>query len=165
MRAFFLLCILLFVASCAFSQNTALIDFSLKDQFDQAYDQHSFPDKYIILLGADREGSQYTHFWGPLLADSLKNREFIEQVEFVALANLHGVPGIMKKIIKGFFPKEKENWVLLDWEGLFATTYGFAPEQCNILVFDAEKQLVLHEAVTAYDSVTATKILYAIFGK
>ena len=115
-----------------------------------------------MVLGADRKGSQYTDQWGPTLADSLKKEGHIDSVEFVALANLQSVPGMMKGMVKGFFPKEKENWVLLDWDGEFDQAYDFVENKCNILLFDRERNLLVHEAVTDYNAETAERILNII---
>jgi hypothetical protein len=150
------------VISTTIATEKKLIEFSIKDQFGEEYTQNSFDAAYILVLGADREGSQYTDQWGPTLADSLKKDGRIDSVVFVALANLQGVPGMMKGMIKGFFPKEKENWVLLDWDGEFDQAYGFVENKCNILLFDQGRNLVMHEAVTDYMAETAERILNAI---
>ncbi len=137
---------------------TTLIDFELQDQFDSTFNQNSFDGKIVIIIGADRQGSKYTDQWGQALGDSLRTRN-IDNVQFVALATLTGVPGMMKGMVKGFFPKEKENWVLMDWQGVFADAFDFSAKKCNILVFDKEKKLLVNEPVTDFDKATAAAIL------
>lgn len=144
------------------ANETRLIDFEMQDQFDSTYNQNSFDGKVIILLGADRKGSQFTGQWGSTLADSLIARGQIDSVKFVALATLQGVPKIMKGMVKGMFPKEKQNWTLMDWDGAFANAYDFEPEKCNIVVFDVEKNVVAQMVVTEYDASSAHVIVDAI---
>lgn len=162
MRAIFIFLILTPLFSFILAQETALIDFELQDQFDSTYNQNSFDGKVILLLGADRGGSQFTGQWGSTLADSLIAREQIAGVKFVPLATLLGVPKLMKGMIKGFFPKEKQNWTLMDWDALFAGAYNFEAEKCNIVVFDVDKNLIMHKAVTEFDELTARAILDSI---
>lgn len=144
------------------SADTTLINFELQDQFDSTYTQNSFDGKIIILLGADRKGSRYTDQWGPTLADSLIARGQIDGVQLVGLATLTAVPKMMKGMIKGFFPKEKQSWTLMDYDGVFAQAYEFEPDKCNIIVFDEEKNLTIHKAVTDFDTATARAILDSI---
>jgi len=154
--------ILIFFACPAWPGDSKLIDFDLKDQFDQSYDRNSFDGKIVILLGADRQGSHFTDEWGPTLADSLRRRQIIDRIQFVAVADLHGVPGFMKKMIKGFFPKDKSKWCLMDWDGAFPQAYDFIKHSCNILVFNREKKLIFQQNVTSYDPRVATTILQTI---
>ena len=159
MRARLMLGISLFFTTLMVAKETTLIDYAMQDQFDQEYTQDSFIGKYIILFGADRKGSQFSDRWGNALRDSLSERAINDSIQFVSLANLDGVPALMKGMVKRFFPKEKDSWALMDWDGLFASSYDFAPDQCNILVFDKEKNLLAHKAVTDFEEVMVSEIL------
>ena len=162
MRIVTTILLLLSLFTFATATEKKLIDFEMQDQFDSTYTQNSFDGKIILLLGADRGGSQFTGQWGTTLADSLKAREQIDRVKFVALATLQGVPKIMKGMVKGMFPKEKENRTLMDWDALFAGAYNFETDKCNIVVFDAEKNVVVQTAATEFDEITALAILDSI---
>ena len=37
-----------------------LISFTLKDQFDREYTNRSFPDKILVVIAADRDGSKFS---------------------------------------------------------------------------------------------------------
>mgnify|MGYP006281184163 CR=1 FL=1 len=156
------LAVLLLMNGSLWAQDSTLIQFELKDQFGRDYDETSFENKIIILLGADRKGSQYTDLWGPTLADSLRQRGIIDSVEFVALADLRAVPGLMRGIVKGYFPDAKDKWVLMDWRGVFPQAYDFVDDSCNLLIFDPQQRLMFQQAVTDYDPRVAKQVLRAV---
>ncbi len=161
----FLLSLMIFcgIFTCnGFAQDSTLIEFELKDQFDRSYSQNSFEDNIIILLGADRQGSQYTNSWGTILADSLRKYDVLDEVEFVALADLRAVPRLMRGMIKGYFPDDKNDWVLMDWEGRFPIAYDFESDHCNILIFNKNKKLIFQTSVTEYDENVADKAISAV---
>ena len=120
------------------SQNQSLIEFELKDQFDQEYTRQDFLGQTCILVGSDREGSQYNARWSITIHDSLKVYGLQDSVKFLALANLDGVPRFLRGFVKGKFPKKKNQSILLDWKGTFAETYLFVPDKSNIILFDKE---------------------------
>lgn len=162
MRAIITILVLLSLFTFSNAAEKSLIDFEMQDQFDSTYNQNSFDGKMILLIGADRNGSQFTGQWGSLLADSLIASGQIDSVKFVPSATLQGVPKIMKGMIKGMFPKEKQNWTLMDWDGLFAGSYNFETDKCNIVVFDVEKNVLIHKSVTEFDEAAAREILDSI---
>ena len=147
-----------------FAQDSTLIEFELKDQFGRTYDQNGFEDQIIILLGADRQGSEFTDLWGTTLADSLRSYNILDQVVFVALADLRAVPKLMRGIIKSYFPDNQEKWVLMDWQGRFPIAYDFRPDHCNILIFNQNKKLIFQTAVTDYEESVAEKAIAAVLG-
>ena len=53
-----------------------------------------------------------------------------------------GVPFFLKGMVRGKFPQEPGEWVLLDWKGRFAKAYEWVEGESNILVFDAGGALV-----------------------
>ena len=162
MRYIYLTLLVLTYSQPIIAQDKMLIKFDMKDQFGNAYSDTSFADKYIILLGADREGSAYTDEWATGLVDSLKERDIYENAQIVALATLEAVPRLLRKMVRGFFPKDEEQWCLLDWDGEFNKTYGFKPAFCNVLIFDKEKTLIYQSAVNNFDADVAQIIINTI---
>ena len=163
----FMLSLMIFcgIFACnGFAQDSTLIEFEIKDQFGRQYNQTGFTDSVIILLGADRQGSKFTDLWGTTLADSLRQYGSLDQVVFVALADLRAVPKLMRGMIKSYFPDNKEKWVLMDWQGRFAIAYDFRPDHCNILIFNQNKKLIFQTAVTEYQETVAKSAIAAVLG-
>jgi len=128
-----------------------LISFTLKDQFDREYTNRSFPDKILVVIAADRDGSKFSDSWQLAIYDAFLKKQLVEQVQFISVADLRSAPWFLYGFIKGKFPKEKDHWSLMDWKGIFATAYGFESKSCNILIFDCQQRLVYKTNVQKLD--------------
>ena len=115
----FLFCCL---KSIGFAQESKLISFEIKDQFDRIYTEESFKDSIIILIGSDKDGSEYNGLWAQAIVDSLKNKKGFEYIKIVPQADMSVVPAFMRAVVKLMLPKEKHKWFLVDWEGVFPKT-------------------------------------------
>lgn len=142
---------LLFLSPFALSQDSTLISFKMKDQFDNVYTDEEFRDSIVIIIGCDKDGSKYNSIWSKAIYDSLKNEKEFNQIKFLGVADLRGVPFFLKDFAKGKFPKEKEKWVLLDWKGHFAKAYQFDSKMSNIAIFDRNGILVYKTSEQALD--------------
>lgn len=150
----------LFSQTSTDSSATELIEFEMKDQFNREYTHESWADSIIVVFGSDRDGSDFNRIWGEAIQDSLKNEPGFEQVRYVAVADLRGVPFFLKGLVKGFFPKEnRKMWILLDWKGQFAEAYHFVKGKSNILIFNRQQQLMRHFAVTEMNPKQLPEIL------
>lgn len=118
-----------------------LVDFNLKDQFNQVYTPSSFQQPVLVFLCADRKGSDYTDKWQEVISSGLGSKR-LEHVQFVNLADVSTVPFFMKGFVRGKFPQDRQHWSLMDWDGLFAKTYDMEADACTILVFDKSRSLV-----------------------
>ncbi|MCK4826054.1 hypothetical protein KA005_60460 [bacterium] len=125
-----------------FSQEIKLISFEIEDQFDRVYTENSWQDSILIIVGSDKDGSQYNPIWGKAIYDTLQKELPELPVKQVGLADVSGVPFFLKGFVRGKFPEEPEKWVLMDWDGTFAESYNFVEEECNILIFDLRRILV-----------------------
>ena len=67
------------------------------------------------------------------------------------VADLRGVPFFLKGFVRGKFPKERDQWVLLDWKGAFFTTYDLQSGVCNILLFSPAGHILQKYTVTEMD--------------
>jgi len=126
----------LFLPVFTLAQNGTLISFKSEDQFGRVYTEKDFLQNIVVIVGSDKEGSKYNGLWGKAIGDSLKRASNYQQIKFLRVADLRGVPFFVKGLVKGKFPKEKERWVLLDWKGQFAKAYDFAPESSNIVIIN-----------------------------
>ena len=129
----------------------SLISFKIKDQFKREYTEKSFKEDILIFFGSDREGSKFNPAWGTAIADSL-GETLAGTIKFIGLADLRGVPFFLKGFVRGKFPKEKTNWLLMDWKGKFSKTYHFEKKHCNILIFNRARKLVYQTAGRKLDT-------------
>ncbi|NKB67676.1 MAG: hypothetical protein GKR89_11485 [Candidatus Latescibacteria bacterium] len=146
----------------ATAQDSTLVAFKLKDQFNREYSDKTWAHQLLVVIGSDRDGSQYNEPWGRALRDSLSTRAQGAKVHLVGLSDLRGVPFFLKGLIKSKFPQERDHWVLMDWGGLFPKTYRFVEKHCNILVFAPSGRLVWQTAVTQVQPTQMQSLLAAL---
>jgi hypothetical protein len=132
-------------ATAVQARSTTLIDFEIKDQFDQVYRQADYEGRILYVIGSDAKGSSFNGEWGRAIYEALKGEEGFEDVVSLPLADLRAVPFFLKGTIRKKFPQEKDRWVLMDWKGVFPKAYGFERRSMNIVVFAADGRLV-HQA-------------------
>ena len=141
--------ILLFAEATVAEQDpeTTLIPFEINDQFDRPHTEKDFQDRSVLVLCGDRKGSQFQGQWMSALRDSLRSFGFSDSIALVEAADLRGVPFFVKGSVKRKFPKQDAAWVLLDWKGQLAKSYGFQKDKCNIVLFDHSGMLTYKTAV------------------
>jgi hypothetical protein len=129
----------------SYAQDSTLISFKLKDQFNKEYTEKDFLSSICVFVGSDKGGSEFNGLWAKAIHDSLQTLNKNDQINIVGISDLRGVPFFLKGFVKGKFPKEKERWVLMDWKGKFQKAYQFHSNNTNILIFDDQGNLVLKE--------------------
>lgn len=112
-----------------------LIDFELEDQFGEVYSDRGYRQGILVVVGADRGGSQFTGAWSAAIREALAASGQAPQLRMVGLAHTKGVPRFLRGFVRRRFPQSSDSWVLLDWKGVFAGAYGFEPQSANVLVF------------------------------
>lgn len=102
--------------------------FTLSDQFKKKHTQ-TFPGTRVIVLAlADRKGSEQLEDWiTPFY------KRYGEQIDIYGVANLKGVPRVMKPLLRKLFRKGLDYPVMMDWSG----------EVCKALSYDAGKANIL----------------------
>ena len=145
-----------------FSQETKLIPFEIEDQFDRVYTEKSWKDSILIIVGSDKDGSQYNPVWAKAIYDTLQKELPKLPVRQVGLADVSGVPFFLKGFVQGKFPEDSAKWVLMDWDGTFAESYNFVEEESNILIFDLRRILVYQTSGKEVDKIKIGKILEAL---
>ena len=124
---------------------SSLISFEMEDQFRNLHSDVHFQGRVLIVIGSDRKGAAVAENWGKALSCSLKAEKDAGRLNLIGLSNLKGVPFFLKGYVRGKFPQNARDWTLLDWQGLFAESYGFIAGDANLLVFD-EKGVLFHQA-------------------
>jgi len=59
----------------------------------------------------------------------------------MAVANLKGVPRLLRGFVRGRFPKNGHRSILLDWEGKFTSAYQYQSGCTNIQLFNKEGEM------------------------
>ena len=128
-----------------------LIEFEIQDQFDRIHTDADLRGQVVLIFGTDKNGSRVGGAWAEALRESLASQVSSEAVAWVDVADLRGVPFFVKGSVKKKFPREPENWVLLDWKGTFAKTYELEENVCNIFLLDRDGRVVRRTGQTDVD--------------
>lgn len=129
------------VRGTAHAADSTFISFAMQDQFKQTHVDSSFRGSTLVVLVANKGGSQYSRKWSRALRDSLSVWSWQNQVTVVGVAHMKGVPFFLKGFVKGKLPKDPKDWLLLDWEGAFFKAYELPGDTCNVLLFDVQGRL------------------------
>ena len=113
----------------------ATLDF--RDQFD-APQRLSFPTANLTLLTiADRKGSEQIADW----VAPVKQR-FDGRIDIRGIADMSGVPGPLRGLVRKQFQKKMSYPVMLDWSGDARKHFPYASGQANILVLDRRGRIL-----------------------
>lgn len=145
MKLLFSLTFFLFLATALIAQQPGLVNFSLEDQFGAQHQRNDYSYKILVVIAGDKGGSTYNEQWGQAIADSISGHPHISQMQILPIADLGIVPSFLRGLVKMMLPENPKEMVLLDWDGLFASTYGLTADATNILVFDTKGTLCLQE--------------------
>ncbi len=162
MKPALFLCLALLMSATSAMAETRLIDFEIEDQFKVKHDRESLIGEPFYIVGSDRDGKVFNRQWSPAIKDLLKARGIEGGIKHIGLADLRGVPFFLKGFVRGKFPKEDVAPILMDWKGKFPKAYDFMPGDCNILVFDAQGQLILRHHGQEPDEAGLARVLDAI---
>jgi hypothetical protein len=150
------------VAARAETEAVHLAPYSIPDQFDAVHTDDEVEGSVVIYFRTDRKSWKYNSEWIKALQPRLGELPGGGDVVFLYLANLKGVPGFLKKMIKKKFPQDPSTWMLLDWKGAFADSYGFTKGALNLLVFNSQGLLVYRAAVNSLDTTELEKLVAAL---
>lgn len=124
------------------AQSTTLIPFEIEDQFEEVHRDADYANRILIVIGSDRDGSEFNPVWGEALTAALEGEDGYARIAMLPVADLQGVPFFVKGMVRGRFPEDPEQWVAMDWDGVFSEAYGFVESSSNILVFAPGGRLV-----------------------
>lgn len=148
--------------SRAQTEDIHLEPYSIPDQFDVAHTADEVRGSVVVFLRSDRKSFKHSPVWVQAI-----NAELIEvpgagDVIFVYLANMKGVPSFLRGMIKKKFPQDRSHWMLLDWKGVFETSYGFTKSALNVLIFDRDGVLIYRTAVTEIEPSKLREMVAAV---
>jgi hypothetical protein len=154
--------VLLLHPTPAAGQSLSLVPFEIKDQFDNVHRDTDYTGRILIVFGSDREGSAFHDDWESAVRDSVDVEWSSEIVTYLSVADLRGVPFFVKGSVKKKFSQNEDEWILLDWKGRFAKTYGFKKDATNIIVFASDGTLIGHSSGREVDPGTLSAVLATV---
>ncbi|MCU0771560.1 MAG: glycosyltransferase [Verrucomicrobia bacterium] len=124
-----------------------LKEIQLEDQFGATH-RFTFPASApMVLLAADKKGYERLTPW----IEAARER-WSARASVVGVADMRGVPGVLRGMVRGKFRSAESYPVLLDWNG--AVLGCLRPEKGvpNVYLIDAQGLVVLHASGEASDS-------------
>jgi hypothetical protein len=155
------LALLFFVASAmplAAAETAPPLEFELEDQFRVMHRGSEYRGDVVLLIGSGRKGAEFNGLWGKAIHEIVADHPRYDRLSDLPYANLKAVPFFLKGTVRGKFSEESNHWVLMDWKGKIAKTYGFDPASSNILVFAPDGSLALQHSGTDVDEASLDKI-------
>jgi len=106
-------------------------DFVLSNQYKERVPQ-SFPRKMISIFAlADRKGSDQLEGW---ITPFYKRYE--DRVDICGVANMKGLPKMLRPMLRGIFKKSIEYPVMMDWTGSVCEALNYQAGVADIFVVD-----------------------------
>lgn len=127
-------------ADAAAPPPVAAPQFELSDQFGR---NHSFRfprDKITVVTVSGRNGSDEVAPWTTAVG-----QRFGEAIFLQGIADVGGVPGFMRGVIRAMFRKEIKYPVLLDWSGAHSAAFQYDRQSVTVYVVDREG-VIVHRA-------------------
>lgn len=90
-----------------------LPDFLLADQFGRELDEETFRGVPLIVVVGDRDGASGAARWTAALRAEAGDGE----VHVMPVADLCGVPRMLRRMISRLLPRDPAHWCALDWDG------------------------------------------------
>jgi hypothetical protein len=109
---------------------------ALNDQYDRPQTL-SFPHtNVVVLLMADRDGSEEIDGWVTAIKSGYGGR-----VELRGLADVRGVPWLLRSRIRKKFQEQRKYPVMMDWSGEACGRFGLKPGVANVLVLGRDGRI------------------------
>jgi hypothetical protein len=135
------------------------LGFRLSDQFGRVHDAAEYRGRAMILVGAGRGGRAAGTAWVEALRGLQADSAEAATIPVVAVADLRGVPRLLRRLARGRFPDDPRQAVLLDWNGTLARRLGFDAERCTIVLVGPEGRPGARTTPVAIDTAAARELL------
>ena len=112
----------------------SVVAFRLSDQFGRVQDAADLRGRAYLMVGAGRGGRTAGTAWVESLRALQSDSAGPAVLPVVAVADLRGVPRLLRRVVRARFPDDRRQGVLLDWEGTLARQLGFDVQQCTIVL-------------------------------
>ncbi|MBM3823460.1 MAG: hypothetical protein FJ404_11340 [Verrucomicrobia bacterium] len=132
------------------------VSLELRDQYD-APQRLDFPSTNIVVLTiADKKGSEQIDGW----VAALKAR-YAGRIELRGLADVGGVPGLLRGKVRRKFQETRTYPVMMDWSGAHCAAFRYEKNVANVLVIGRDGQIKMRVAGLA-DEAAIKKLSVAI---
>ena len=113
--------------------------FELKDQFDVAH-SISFPrTNLIVLMIADRKGSEQIHSWTAPLSG-----RYAGHIDIAGVADVSQVPFVLRGFVQAKFKKHYAYPVMLDWTGRITKNFRYENGQAGVFLIRGDGTVLMH---------------------
>ncbi|MDF1504871.1 hypothetical protein [Roseisolibacter sp. H3M3-2] len=133
------------------------VEFRLRDQFGRTHDAADYRGRPMLLVAAGRGGRAAGTAWGGMLRGL--QPDSATGVPVVAVADLRGVPRLLRRVVRGRFPEDRRQAVLLDWDGALARRLALDPERCTLLLVAPDGGVEWRTSPAAVDTAAARALL------
>lgn len=137
----------------------SVLAFRLSDQFGRVHEAAGYRGRPFIVVGAGRGGRADGTAWVQALRGLQGEGEALAAVPIVAVADLRGVPRLLRRVVRSQFPDDRRQPVLLDWDGALARRLAFDPASCTIALVDGGGRTIARTQVAAVDTAAARELL------
>ena len=137
----------------------SVVGFRLNDQFGRAHDAADYRGRAMVLVGAGRGGRAAGTAWVETLRGLQGDSASAIVVPVVAVADLRGVPRLLRRVVRGRFPDDRRRAVLLDWDGRLARQLGFAADGCTIVLVGPDGRAGSRTSPATVDTAAARELL------
>lgn len=137
-----------------------VVEFRLRDQFGRPADAAEYRGRPLLLVGAGRGGRATGTAWVEAVrAMQEADDDPSPPVPVVAVADLRGLPRLLRRFVPGKFPRERTRAVLLDWDGSLARRLAFDADRCTVVLVGPAGQVVARSVPAAVDTAAARVLL------
>ena len=91
-----------------------LPDFQLFDQFGRELDHGTYDGVPLVLVVGDRQGAPGVALWTAALRAVIGSDD---DTSVLPIADLRGVPRVLRGMVKRLLPTDPDHWCAIDWEG------------------------------------------------
>jgi hypothetical protein len=120
--------------------NLICVSFELPDQFGTNHTV-TFPrPQPLLLIVADRKGSEQIDAWVKMVKARCGQR-----LEFIGVANASGAPGWVHGLIRKSFQKKYPYPILLDWSGHLPASLRCEPDVANVFLLNPAGRVLATE--------------------
>ena len=91
-----------------------LPEFLLGDQFGRELDTSTYAGAPLIVVAGNREGARGVALWTAALRAVIGSDG---DVDVLPVADLRGVPRMVRRLVGRLLPRDPAHWCALDWDG------------------------------------------------
>ena len=129
-----------------------VVRFRLEDQFGRVHTPATYAGAPVFIVGAAQGGRATARAWALALTAELEASAAAPRITVLPVADLRGVPRLLRRLVRGRFPQEKGEQVLLDWEGSLAQAHGFERDECTVLLVGPTGEVLRRTSTTTVDA-------------